>query len=442
MAGIAGIAQAGRREDVRRMLEVMIHRGGAGREVFEAGEVTLGAVWPRAQPGSLSMAEATVQDASGDGRFARAAWRRDHLMLDRDAMGVAPLYFGRTQNGTLCFASEVKSLLTVTSDVFELPPGGQHDGLVAPSCSGIQPGPILDESAGRIATELRNRLESAVVKSFGVDGIGVWLSGGLDSSILAALARRHVKVLHTFATGLAGAPDLVYARQVADFIGSEHHEIMLSLRDVLRRLPEVIRHLESFDALLVRSSVMNYSAGKAAASFVPAVLSGEGGDELFAGYDYLKALPREKLAAELLDIIARLHNTALQRVDRCSQAHGLLAVVPFLDPIVVEYALRIPAELKLHNGIEKWILRQAIGEDLPEPVRRRTKAKFWEGTGVGDLLARHADESIPDGEFLRERTLSNGWRLNSKEELLYYRLFRDALGDLPELGWMGRTKGA
>jgi len=172
------------------------------------------------------------------------------------------------------------------------------------------------------------------------------------------------------------------------------------------------------------------------------VFSGEGGDELFAGYEYLKSLDPVALPGELLDITGRLHNTALQRVDRCSAAHGVVAHVSFLDPEVVDYALRIPAHLKLHDGVEKWILRRAMAGALPDEVLNRRKAKFWEGAGVGELLARYADEHISDDEFARQSTFSNGWSLNTKEEMMYYRIFQEHFGALPNLAWVGRTKGA
>jgi asparagine synthase (glutamine-hydrolysing) len=179
-----------------------------------------------------------------------------------------------------------------------------------------------------------------------------------------------------------------------------------------------------------------------AGRYVPAAFSGEGGDELFAGYEYLKALPVEQLSGELLDITGRLHNTALQRVDRSAAAGGIAPYVAFLDPDVVLYALRIPAQFKIRNGVEKWILRQAMADALPEEVLNRPKAKFWQGAGVQDLLDAYANDHISDREFTLERRLPNGWELNTKEELLYYRTFRDIFGPLEELEWMGRTKGA
>ena len=146
-----------------------------------------------------------------------------------------------------------------------------------------------------------------------------------------------------------------------------------------------------------------------------------------------------------MDIVRRLHNTALQRVDRTASAHGLVAYVPFLDPDVVQHALHIPSRLKLRQeegATEKWILRRALDALLPSEVLWRRKAKFWQGAGVGDLLAQYAEKQITDDQFVRERTLPNGWVLNTKEELVYYRLFQDQFGEVADLSWMGRTKGS
>jgi len=444
MSGIAGIAGAGRQAEVERMLEKIGHRGPAGRRIVEVDGATLGIVWTKIQADAARVLgeEQTAQDSTGDGHFARAQVTDRGVVLARDPLGVAPLYFGRTADGALCFASEVKALLEVTRTVHEVPPGHYYDGTQMTSYFTLHKQPPLDESPEHIARELRRLLATSVEKCIQDDVMGSWLSGGLDSSTIAALARPHVRVLHTFAAGLSGAPDLEHARVVASFIGSHHHEVIVTLDEMLTVLPQVIYHLESFDALLVRSSITNYLVAKAASDYVPAVFSGEGGDELFAGYEYLKSLDPGLLADELIDITGRLHNTALQRVDRSASAHGIVAHVPFTDPAVVDYALRIPTEYKLRDGIEKWILRRAMEGALPEPVLKRTKAKFWEGAGVGDRLAQYADERIGDDEFLRERTLPNGWLLNSKEELMYYRLFREHFGDLDDLSWVGRTKGA
>jgi len=254
-----------------------------------------------------------------------------------------------------------------------------------------------------------------------------------------------VSEVRTFSVGLEGAADLQYARAVAEYLETEHFERVVTVREMLSVLPEVIYALESFDALLVRSSIMNYLLGQLAAEYVPAVLSGEGGDELFAGYSYLKYLQPDDLAEELVDITKRLHNTALQRVDRCSAAHGLVARTGFLDRDVLDFAMRIPPDMKIReNGssVEKWILRVAMDGLLPEEILWRPKSKFWEGSGVGDVLAQHAEQMISYCEFARERGIPGAASLNTKEELLYFRIFRDQFGKAFDPALVGRTKGA
>lgn len=443
------------------MLKRMTHRGKAGSKIIESHGATLGAVWPEVQvvPTSPTLRQRAVWDgcrpplpeptALGHERepFALAATKRNGMFLARDPLGVRPLYYGRTDDGALCFASEVKGLLQVTQDVREFPPGSWYDAQNGDvkAFSTVKQRPTLNQNPDEIASGLRLRLEQAVCNQVDGDVMGCWLSGGLDSSSLAALARPHVRRLHTFAGGIPGAPDLAFAQQVADFLGAEHHQVIVTLDDLLTALPDVIYHLESFDALLVRSSITNYLVTQCAADHVGSVFSGEGADELFGGYAYLKQLGSDQLPDELVDITRRLHNTALQRVDRSASAHGLVAHVAFLDPGVVEYAMRIPPQLKIRRGeevIEKWILRRALTDMLPQEVLWRRKAKFWQGAGVGKLLAQCADEQISDNDFKCERTLPNGWTLNTKEELMYYRAFRERFGELSDLSWMGRTKGA
>jgi asparagine synthase (glutamine-hydrolysing) len=273
-------------------------------------------------------------------------------------------------------------------------------------------------------------------------GAGSWVSGGIYSTAIAAIARPHMREFHTFTAGLENSVDIQYALMAARHIGSIQHTRTVTIAELLETIPEVIYHLESFDALLVRSSILNFLVAKLASDYVPAVFSGEGGDELFAGYDYLKDIPEEKLQEELTDIIARLHNTALQRVDRSASAHGTVAYVGLLDQDVVDLALSIPTEFKIKDGIEKWILRKSVADLLPEELLMRKKAKFWQGGGVTEIIAEHAERLITDHDFTEERKLVSGETLNSKEELLYYRIFKDNFGEFEDLSWMGRTKGA
>jgi asparagine synthase (glutamine-hydrolysing) len=445
MAGIAGVAEPGRQSLVEDMLGKIEHRGGEGREIFEAGGATFGVVWTKPQERSFERfeREGAVADHAESGHLAKAFITDEGLVLKRDPLGVAPLYYGENEGDALCFASEVKALLDPCTEIKQVPAGHElREGGVEPYFKLEKKEPLSDDP-GAIAAELKMRLAGSIEKRIAMGGrVGSWLSGGLDSSAMAALACPHVKMLHTFAAGVEGAPDLKYARMVADFIGSDHHEVIPAFESLLAALPDVIYHLESFDALLVRSSIINYLVAKKTSEHVDAVFSGEGGDELFAGYDYLKSLDRNELPDELIDITGRLANTALQRVDRSASAHGTVAHVAFLDPEVVDYALRIPVEYKLRGGVEKWILRRALDGELPEEVLNRKKAKFWKGAGVEELISDHAEHGITDSDFRRERTLPNGWNINTKEELFYYRIFREHFGVLEDLSWMGRTKGA
>jgi asparagine synthase (glutamine-hydrolysing) len=444
MAGIAGIKSSEKHELVNQMLDKMLHRGRAWRDIIEARGKTFGAIGLKNQEQALTELKmgGLAQDSTSTARFAQALASDSGFELKRDPLGIAPLYYGWTIDGEFCFASEMKGLLVATRDIHELLPGHCFDGQKGEIYYELSVRTPLNESPDQIARELRKRLDASVEKSIGNGKVGAWLSGGLDSSTMAALAHQHVSHLPTFAGGLPGAPDLEFARLMAKYIQADHHEVIVNPEEILAALPEVIYYLETFDALLIRSSILNFLVAKRASNYVPVVFSGEGGDELFAGYDYLKFLDPAAIPAELIDITGRLHNTALQRVDRCAAAHGTVAHVGFLDPDVVEYALHIPAEYKLRNGVEKWILRQAVADILPEPVLNRPKAKFWQGAGFEDLLAVYAEENVSEADFDRERQLANGWKLNTKEELLYYRIFREHFGEFDDLSWMGRTKGA
>jgi len=443
MSGIAGVEQPGKQRTVKRMLEKISYRGQAGRKVKSVKGATIGMVCAEAQMDSFDWIEKKneVVDGSGSGRMALAKVREDGLFLKRDPIGIAPLYYGENEDGIVHFASEVKALLGFCSEIKPVPPGHMSDGEQLEAYYTLEKKKPLKESPGVLAEELKARIKKSIAcKVEQTQEVGSWLSGGLDSSSLAALARPHVKRLYTFAGGFDGSTDLKYARAVADYLGTEHHEVVVQFKDLFSVLHEVIYHLESFDALLVRSSLVNYIVAQRASEYVNAVLSGEGGDELFAGYHYLKNLEQEDLADELIDITQRLHNTALQRVDRSASAHGIVAYVCFLHPEVVEYALRIPPEYKLHDNVEKWILRVALDGELPKKVLKRKKAKFWKGAGVEELVAEHAEQTITDSDFSKERYLANGWRLHTKEELLYYRIFKENFGDLEDYSWMGRTK--
>lgn len=443
MAAIAGIL-CENLSLVERMLNRMRHRGAAWVEIQAAPSCTVGLAGTSVEESArLTFQQQKIAlDANPINRRVSARFGEEGFLLERDFLGSAPLYYGYTNEGILCFASEVKGLLEATGDIREFPAGHTFDGERFQPSAGLALEAPLQAAPQELAAELRRRLEEAIFPAIPQGKVGAWLSGGLDSSAITALVSQKVPGIHTFAAGLPGAPDLIFARQAAEYLRTTHHEIVVQIEDVIKALPEVIYFLESFDALLVRSSTLNFLATRSAADYVPVIFSGEGGDELFAGYAYLKALPLSDLPAELMDITNRLHNTALQRVDRCALASGVIPYVPFLQPDVVDLASKIPPEYKIRDGVEKWILRQAVSDLLPVEVVNRPKAKFWQGSGVEEHLAKYAESQISEAEFSRERRLSNGWELNSKEELFYYRIFRQHFGDLESLDWMGRTKGA
>ena len=356
-----------------------------------------------------------------DGMFAFVLATPERIIAARDPLGIKPLYLARVGDGGLAFASELKAF----------------DGLGLESIEAIAPGSLFDSRDGErrwyrlpqgaaepeegldvdaTVRELRLVLEEAVAKWMVADvEVGSFLSGGLDSSIIAALAQRVRTLagkspLKTFAVGLEGSPDILAARRVATHIGSDHREHAFTDRDIVEALPHVVYHLESADVDLVRSAIPTLFAARLARREVKAVLTGEGADELFAGYAYHRDYVDEprSLADELTRSLGTMHNINLQRVDRVTMSESLEARTPFLDRELIDFAQSIPATLKLRRtdpdapdstgGItEKWILRTACSDLLPADLVWRKKAQFDEGSGTVDALQR-ALRSMLGGE--------------------------------------------
>ncbi len=325
-----------------------------------------------------------------DGMFAFVMEHDGRLIAARDPVGIKPLYVGRRGN-TFCFASEIKPLLPEVDEIHEFPPGHVFDSKV-----GLRRYYALPEASDDLGKSdaalaaIRHTLTRAVEKRLRSDvPLGVFLSGGLDSSLIAAIASQLRPGLKTFAVGLDGSPDLVAARRVAAHLGTDHYESILSAEAVMRDLPRILYHLESFDRDLVRSAVPCYYVSKLASEHVKVVLTGEGADEIFAGYTYHKSYADpDALQAELRRSVLSMHDINLQRVDRMTMAHGLEARVPFLDREMLALAFRIPASLKLppETQIEKWILRKAFEDLLPHEIVWRNKQQFDQGSGIADLL--------------------------------------------------------
>ena len=270
--------------------------------------------------------------------------------------------------------------------------------------------------------------------------VGVFLSGGLDSAIVAAIAAQeagsHGERLKTFAVGTEGSADVLAARVVARQLDTEHHEHIYTAAEALAAVEPVVRAIEHFDPSLVRSAVPNFLLARMTAEHVKVVLTGEGADELFAGYEYLRAFDDpDALQEELVRTINGLHNLNLQRCDRVTMAHGLEARVPFLDRQVIAFGLGLPVAWKLSppGELEKRLLRRAFAGWLPDEILWREKAQFGDGSGAADVLTRAVEETVSEADFERERGAVDP-PLRTREELAYYRVFAEHLpGVRPEL---------
>ena len=371
-----------------------------------------------------------------DGMFAFVIADGEHVFAARDPIGIKPLYIGK-RKGQWCFASEQKALAGIAEDVKEFPPGtsfhsasGYRKFYQVPDTGPKQNMLSLDETVRK----LRESLEAAICKRLMSDvPLGAFLSGGLDSSIICAITRKHVDRLHTFSVGVEGSRDLIAARQVSRHLDTIHHEYLLTEKEVLRLLPKIIYHLESYDQDLVRSAIPTYFTARLAAEHVKVILTGEGADELFAGYKYHREIAgAEDLQRELRRSIGALHNINLQRVDRLTMAHSIEARVPFLDVNMIALAQQIPAELKLRRMpdgrlVEKWILRKACEDLLPSEIVWRDKEQFDEGSGTADLIGRQGLEdwmAASESEAYTER--HRGTVLRSHEECAYHKILSDA----------------
>jgi len=379
-----------------------------------------------------------------DGMFAFAIAGPRGVLLARDPMGIKPLYYGRCGN-VFAAASEIKAFPPM-DELYQFPAGHAMivDGTSWQFAPIFPPQPfIMEPSTQELLAETRRLLEEAVLKRLMSDvPVGVYLSGGLDSSLVAALMRPHTVELHSFTAGMADAPDLAAARQVAEYLGTEHHELIYNEEDVEKAIPDVIRYLESFDAPLIRSAIPMYFLSRLASRYVKVILTGEGADELFAGYEYLGRFhDEESLRGEINKIIVRLADTNLQRADRMTMAHGIEGRVPFLDMKFVRFVSRLPLNLiqPRHDRPEKWFLREACKGLLPPEILSRKKMKFSEGAGSSEVMVKKVEERISVADFDHKRAESPGLRTRSREELYYYQIWRDVMGPLIPATIVGRT---
>ena len=365
-----------------------------------------------------------------DGMYAFAIADGDNLLVARDPIGIKPLYYGDLE-GAWVFASELKAISQHCKDVKEFPPGSYYHSdkgfSTFYSVPDLYPDSNIDVEA--LIKRVRKTVEESVIKRLMSDvPLGAFLSGGLDSSIIAAVAKQHQKELHTFSVGIGDSRDLSAARKVSAYLGTIHHEYIITPEEVTAKLPEIIYYLESFDQDLVRSAIPCYFTSRMAAEYVKVILTGEGADELFAGYTYYKDIPDEDvLHKELRRSVSGLHNINLQRVDRMTMAHAIEGRVPFLDLNMIELGQQIPANLKLVGEplVEKWILRKAFEDMLPSEIVWRKKEQFDEGSGTVDMLDEMLARKMTQAQAIAYQQKHPHVKLRSPEECFYHNIFMD-----------------
>jgi asparagine synthase (glutamine-hydrolysing) len=365
-----------------------------------------------------------------NGIFAFALWdkAKGRAIIARDPIGVCPLYWGHDREGRLRVASEMKSLVDECADVAQFPPGHWYDTATGELAKYYER-PWRDyaavEGVDVSPQALREAFEAAVHRQLMTDvPYGVLLSGGLDSSLVAAVAARYARHriedgdrteawwprLHSFAIGLKGSPDLAAAKVAAESLGTVHHGYEYTFEEGLDALPEVIRHIETYDVTTIRASTpMFLLARRIKAMGVKMVLSGEGSDEIFGGYLYFHKAPNAReFHEELIRKLDALNNFDCLRANKSMMAWGVEPRVPFLDREFLDVAMRMDAKYKMIDKasggaqrMEKGVLRQAFDGYLPESILWRQKEQFSDGVGYGwiDGLKAHAEAQVSDREL-------------------------------------------
>ncbi|MBN1443130.1 MAG: hypothetical protein JXA90_10485 [Planctomycetes bacterium] len=367
------------------------------------------------------------------GAFACAVYDKGAIALARDPVGIRPVYWGTDALGSFAFASEAKALVGRVNEVHEVAPAtvfSRETGVQ--SYLPVHPRVVVPDDVEEAKKALREVLLRATERRLADGAVGgVLLSGGLDSSIIAAVASELKPGLPAFTVGVEGAPDLEHAACMAKHLGLRHEVRLFEPSEIAGIIERAVETLESFDEDCVSGAIANIVASALASQETSAILSGEGGDELNGGYLLLKDLPddeaRRRTMQHLIDIA---YNTALQRLDRAMFANSLNYRTPFLDSEVIAFCLQMPVTWKIHaepDGrlVEKWLLREAFRDLLPESIYRRQKLRFSGGTGTDGSLEALAGQLVPEAALTEEmRRTPGGYRLNSPKELHYYRIFR------------------
>jgi len=370
--------------------------------------------------------------------------KKEDYFIARDHIGIEPLYVGWDDNGTFYVASEMKALVDYCTKIEEFSPGhyltgsGKFVRWYNPAWADTIPKKKLS------LPKLRQALEKSVKKHMMSDvPYGVLISGGLDSSLIAAIASKFRKNrvesegkeeawwprLHSFSVGLKNSPDLKFARKVADYIGTVHHETIFTIQEGFDAIKDVIYHLETFDVTTVRAATPMYlMARKIKSMGIKMVLSGEGADEVFGGYLYFHMAPNAKeLHEETVRKLFMLSKYDCLRANKSTAAWGVETRVPFLDREFLDFAMSFDPKDKMcsTNKIEKYALRKAFTGYLPKEILWRQKEQFSDGVGYGwiDYLKKHTESTVTDEMMADAQHRFPIQTPSSKEEYFYREIF-------------------
>lgn len=371
-----------------------------------------------------------------DAEFALVLYdhKNNRLIAARDPIGIRPLYYGVSESGKMLFASEPKNLVGLTGEIIPFPPGHYYaDGKFVCYRDLSQRQPYVDDDLETVCTLIREKLAMGVAKRLDADvPVGFLLSGGLDSSLVCAIATKLLNHhIRTFAIGMeSDAIDLKYAKQVADYIGSDHTEVIINEKIVLDSLEDVINALATYDITTIRASMGMYLVCKYIHenTDIRVLLTGEISDEIF-GYKYTDFAPNaEEFQLEAEKRIREIHMYDVLRADRSISVHSLEARVPFGDIDFVHYVMSVPPEKKMNTyNMGKYLLRHAFekGGYLPENILWREKAAFSDAVGhsLADCIKAYAQELYSDAEYEEERSKYTHAQPFTKESLLYREIF-------------------
>ena len=358
----------------------------------------------------------------------------EEYIAARDPIGIRPLYYGYDEKGTIIFASEAKNLMGLTDKISPFPPGHYYkNGDFICYCDIAKVDEICQDDLETVCKNIHDKLVKGVTKRLVSDAkVGFLLSGGLDSSLVCAIAAQKSGMpIRTFAIGMSeDAIDLKYAKQVADYIGSEHTEVIITKEDVFSSLEEVIHLLGTYDITTIRASMGMYLVCKAIheQTDIRVLLTGEISDEIF-GYKYTDFAPdAQSFQKEAEKRIREIHMYDVLRADRCISVNSLEARVPFGDIDFVRYVMSVNPELKMNKYKKgKYLLRHAFddGNYLPKEILWREKAAFSDAVGhsMVDYLKEYAEEKYADDKIRVMCEKYEHARPFTKESLLYREIF-------------------